>query len=397
MIKRQIYLQRLFAAKDKKLIKVISGVRRCGKSTLFEIFQGYLLKNNVLKKQIHSINFEEIENENLLDYKQLYAHIKKNLISDKMNYIFLDEIQNVKDFQKAVDSLYVKKNIDLYITGSNSNLLSGELATLLSGRYIEIQMLPLSFKEYISAFENTKELNEKWINYLTKSSFPYALEIDDKLVLKDYLNGIYNSIIVKDIAQREKISDFAMLTSITKFMLDNIGNLCSIKKISDTMTSANRKISTHTVENYLTVLEKSFVLYKAKRFDIKGKEYLRTNDKYYCVDLGLRYAILGKEKADIGKMLENVIYLELLRRGYEIGIGKIGANEVDFVAHKNGDIEYYQVALTTRDDKTLQRELLSLNAISDNNPKNLLTLDEDPEISYNGIKKINALKWLLSD
>jgi predicted AAA+ superfamily ATPase len=312
-----------------------------------------------------------------------------------MNYIFLDEIQNVKSFQKTVDSLYVKKNVDLYITGSNGNLLSGELATLLSGRYIEIQMLPLSFKEYVSAFENAKELNSKWTDYLTNSSFPYALEIDDSFVLKEYLNGIYNSIIVKDIAQREKISDFAMLTSITKFMLDNIGNLCSIKKISDTMTSSNRKISTHTVENYLTALEKSFILYRAKRFDIKGKEYLKTNDKYYCVDMGLRYAMLGKESADMGQMLENAVYLELLRRGYEIGVGKIGANEVDFVAGKNGNIEYYQVALTTRDNKTLQRELFSLNAISDNNPKFLLTLDDEPEISYNGVKKINALKWLL--
>jgi len=395
MLERKEYLKQLISVKDKNIIKIISGVRRCGKSTLFEIYQNYLLKNGVSKSQIQNINFEELDNENLLNYKKLYDHVKKNLIANKMNYIFLDEIQQVKDFQKTVDSLHIKKNADVYITGSNSHLLSGELATLISGRYIEIKMLPLSFKEYISAFDNKNELPNKFRNYITDSSFPYALEIKDKKAHRDYLSGIYNSVIVKDIAQRQKISDIFMLDSVAKFMADNIGNICSIKKISDTMTSAGRKISTHTVESYLTALENSYILYKAQRYDIKGKSYFKTYDKYYFVDMGLRYALLGTQKADMGRMLENTVYLELLRRGYEVNIGKIGEREIDFVVINNGNTQYYQVAQTTRDEKTLSRELAALNDIPDHNPKYLLTLDEDPLITYNGIRKINALDWLL--
>jgi predicted AAA+ superfamily ATPase len=395
MINRKEYLQKLINAKDKRIIKIVTGIRRCGKSTLFEIFQNYLSTTGVGKSQIQSINFEEIDNEDVLDYKKLYYYIKSKLIADKMNYIFLDEIQNVKDFQKTVDSLYIKKNIDLYITGSNAHFLSGELSTLLSGRYIEIQMLPLSFEEYISTFSEKTDLNVKFKKYLTNSSFPYTLEIEDRKVLRDYLAGVYHSILIKDIVTRKKISDISMLDSVIKFMSDNIGNVCSIKKISDTMTSAGRKISTHTVENYLSALQDSYILYKAERYDIKGKSYLQTNEKYYLVDMGLRYFLLGSQKADMGRMLENVIYLELIRRGYEINIGKVGDNEIDFIAVNEDGIEYYQVAQTTRDSKTLDRELKALNAISDHNQKYLLTLDEDPMISYNGIKKINAMDWLL--
>jgi predicted AAA+ superfamily ATPase len=395
MINRKEYLQKLINSKDRRIIKIVTGIRRCGKSTLFEIFQEYLLKMGVAKSQIQSINFEEIDNEYLLDYKKLYSHIKGKLMPSKMNYIFLDEIQNVKDFQKTADSLYIKKNIDLYITGSNAHFLSGELATLLSGRYIEIKMLPLSFDEYISAFPEKTDLTGKFKRYLTNSSFPYTLEIEDSKVLRDYLSGIYNSILIKDIVARKKISDISMLNSVIKFMSDNIGNICSIKKISDTMTSYGKKISTHTVENYLRALEDSYILYKAARYDIKGKSHLKTNEKYYLVDMGLRYFLLGSQKADMGRMLENVIYLELIRRGYEISIGKIDNNEIDFVAVNKNGIEYYQVAQTTREAKTLERELKPLNAISDHNQKYLLTLDEDPIISYNGIKKINALDWLL--
>jgi len=395
MFERKEYLTQLINVKDKNIIKVISGVRRCGKSTLFEIYQNYLLKNGVSKFQIQNINFEELDNENLLNYKKLYEHVKKNLIADKMNYVFLDEIQQVKDFQKTVDSLHIKKNVDIYITGSNSYLLSGELATFISGRYIEIKMLPLSFKEYVSSFDNQHGLPNKFRNYLTDSSFPYALEIKDKKAHRDYLNGIYNSVVVKDIARRQKISDISMLDSVAKFMADNIGNICSIKKISDTMTSFGRKISTHTVEAYLTALENSYIIYKAQRYDVKGKSYFKTNDKYYFVDMGLRYALLGAQKADMGRMLENVVYLELLRRGCEVNIGKVGEREVDFVVNNKGNTQYYQVAQTARDEKTLNRELAALNDISDHNSKYLLTLDEDPLVTYNGIKKINALDWLL--
>ncbi|MDR0646673.1 MAG: ATP-binding protein [Elusimicrobiota bacterium] len=397
MFQRNEYLKQLINVKDKDIIKVVCGVRRSGKSTLFEIYQNYLLENGVGKKQIQKINFEELDNENLLEYKKLYEHIKKNLVDGKRNYVLLDEVQQVKDFQKTVDSLHIKKNVDIYITGSNSHLLSGELSTLISGRYIEIKMLPLSFKEYVSTFGEQRDLSGKFKNYLIDSSFPYALEIKDKKAHRDYLMGIYNSVIVKDIAQRQKISDISMLDSIAKFMADNVGNICSIKKISDTMTSAGRKISTHTAESYIKALEDSYILYKAQRYDVKGKAHLKINDKYYFVDMGLRYALLGTQKVDMGRMLENVVYLELLRRGYEVSIGKIGAREVDFVVANNGNIQYYQVAQTTRDKKTLERELAALNDIADHNEKYLLTLDEDPEISYNGIKKINALDWLLWD
>jgi uncharacterized protein len=394
MIERKEYLEKLKGFKDKQLIKIITGVRRCGKSTLLDIFQNYLLKNNIEKNQIISINFEDVDYEELKNYKVLHKYIKDQLIPDKMNYIFLDEIQNVKDFQKAIDSLFIKKNVDLYLTGSNAYMLSSEISTLLSGRYIEIQMLPLSFKEYLSNNPN-KNLARKYKTYIENSSFPYTLELNNKKLIRDYLNGLYNSVILKDVVARNKISDIFMLESIIKFMFDNIGNLSSAKKISDTMTSYGRKISPPTVETYLQALVNSFVLYPVNRYDVKGKQYLKTGEKYYVVDIGLRYLLLGSKKNDWGHILENIVYLELLRRGYEIYIGKVGTLEVDFVGIKNGNIEYYQIAQTVMDKKILSRELKSLNSIKDHNPKFLITLDEIPFTSHEGIKQINALDWLI--
>ena len=396
MIERKEYLNTLIDFKDKHIIKVLTGIRRCGKSTLFILFQNYLLNNEVTKEQIISINFEDIDYEELLDYKALYKYIKERLIPNKMNYIFLDEIQNVANYQKAVDSLFLKDNIDLYLTGSNAYLLSGEIATLLSGRYIEIQMLPLSFKEYVSYFNDKTDLARKYTDYLINSSFPYTLELNGlKKNIREYLGGIYSTVVLKDIIARKNINDVFMLESIIRFMFDNIGNLCSIKKIADTMTSDGRKITSPTVENYLSALVDSYILYKVRRYDIKGKQYLKTGEKYYVVDIGLRYYLLGTKKVDIGHILENIIYLELLRRGYEIYIGKVGSTEVDFIAINDEGIEYYQVALTVHDEKTLERELYPLNSISDHNPKYLLTLDNDPITSHNGIKQINAIDWLL--
>ena len=395
-ISREKYLSILKNFKDQQIIKVITGIRRCGKSTLFILFQNYLLNNGVNKEQIISINFEDIDYEELLDYKALYKYIKERLIPNKMNYIFLDEIQNVPNYQKAVDSLFIKNNVDLYLTGSNAYLLSGEIATLLSGRYIEIQMLPLSFKEYVSYFNDKTDLSRKYTDYLINSSFPYTLELNgSKKNIREYLGGIYSTVVLKDIIARKNINDVFMLESIIRFMFDNIGNLCSIKKIADTMTSDGRKITSPTVENYLSALVDSYILYKVRRYDIKGKQYLKTGEKYYVVDIGLRYYLLGTKKVDMGHILENIIYLELLRRGYEIYIGKVGSTEVDFIAINDEGIEYYQVALTVHDEKTLERELYPLNSISDHNPKYLLTLDDDPPTSHNGIKQLNAIDWLL--
>ena len=398
MIERKEYLDKLIGFKDKQLIKVVTGIRRCGKSTLFELFRNYLLKNGVTKEQITSINFEDADFEELTDYKKLYKFLSDKLIEDKKNYIFLDEIQNVKEFQKAVDSLYIKKNVDLYITGSNAYFLSGELATLLSGRYVEIKMLPLSFKEYLSAFEDKTDLTRKFRMYLENGSFPYTLQLDnDKKLINDYLEGIYNTVILKDVVTRKNIKDVAVLESIVKFMFDNVGNNASVKKISDTMTSYGRKVSSPTVESYLSGLIDSFILYKANRFDISGKQYLKTAEKYYVVDLGLKQFLLGTKRQNLGHNLENIVYLELLRRGYEIYVGKIGVNEVDFIAIKNGITEYYQVSQTVMAEETLERELKPLNSIKDHNQKFLITTDEVPLTTHNGIKQINIIDWLLEE
>ena len=382
--------------KDKQIIKVISGIRRCGKSTLFELFCAKLQNEGVQSEQIITINFEDAENEELCDHKKLYEYVKSRMLPDKMNYIFLDEIQHVSDFQKAVDSLFIKKNTDVYITGSNAYFMSGELATLLSGRYVELKMLPLSFKEYVSAFDNNRSLDDLYRDYVYNSSFPYTVELDNRRNIYAYLDGLFNTIVLNDIVQRKKIQDPLMLKSVIKFMFDNIGNPCTAKKISDTMTSKGRKISNHTVENYLEGLTDSLLMYRVSRYDIKGKEYLQLFDKYYIADVGLRYYLLGTANADMGHILENVVYLELLRRGYRVYVGKNASAEVDFVVQDiDGNTEYYQVSWSVRDEQTLKRELGALESIEDHNPKYILTMDNDPPISYNGIRQKYALEWLL--
>ena len=397
MIARQEYLNTLISFRDKQLIKVVTGIRRCGKSTLFELYQDHLRADGITEEQIISVNLEEGEFENIETSKQLYAYVKERLLPDKKMYVFLDEVQRVDEFQKAVDSLYVKKNCDVYITGSNAYLLSGELATLLSGRYVEIKMLPLSFKEYISAFPKDTSVDRLYGDYVQNSSFPYALEFQKPKDRRLYLQGIYDTIVLKDIVARRRFPDLEMLQSVVRFMLHNIGNLCSTKRIADTMTSSGRKISVHTVESYLSALTDSFILYRIGRYDIKGKQYLKTGDKYYVADTGLRYALLGTKKADDGHILENIVFLELVRRGYEVYIGKVGQTEVDFIAIDDEGEEYYQVAYTVidADGNTLKRELAPLEAISDHNPKYLLTMDHTPLTSHNGIKQINVLDWLL--
>lgn len=396
MIQRPQYMEFLMDWKDKQIIKVVSGIRRCGKSTLFDLFQESLRAEGVEESQIIAVNFEDMENEPLCDYRRLYEYIKQRMLPGKMNYIFLDEIQHVPDYQKVVDSLFIKKNADVYITGSNAYFMPGELATLLSGRYVELKMLPLSFKEYVSAFDENAGVESLYRNYIYNSSFPYTVGLDSRRNIHAYLDGLYNIVVLNDIVARKQIKDPSMLKSVLKFMFDNIGNLCTAKKIADNMTSAGRKISNHTVESYIEGITESLLMYRAGRYDIKGRDYLKLQEKYYIADIGLRYYALGTRNADQGHILENIVYLELLRRGYDVYVGVIGNKEVDFVAQDHdGNIEYYQVSLTVRDEATLKRELASLDSIADHNPKYLLTMDNDPPVSYNGIRQKYVLDWLL--
>ena len=404
-IDRDNYLSILKNFKDQQIIKVISGIRRCGKSTLLEIYQDYLINNGVSKNQIISINFENADYEELQDRKKLYEYIKNKLVKGKKTYIFLDEIQNVYEFEKTVDSLFINKEVDLYITGSNAYLLSSELATLLTGRYIEIKMLPLSFKEYISAFDAQTDISRKFRDYLRYSSFPQAVELykinPENINLS--LDGIYNTILFKDVMQRKGITDKNLLERITKYLYDNIGNRTSIKSIVNNIEGLEKNSSYNTISNYINALLDSYLIFRANRYDIKGKEYLKTQEKYYAIDIGLRYYMLGQNSGkDMGHILENIVYLELLRRGYKVYIGKLDELEVDFVAKKTDNTVYYQVALTTRsesdnENKILDRELTPLKKINDNYPKYILTLDDDLDADFDGIKKRNVLDWLLEE
>jgi len=397
MIERKEYMDRLIGYRDKQVIKIITGIRRCGKSTLLALFQQYLMEGGVAPENIITVNFEDYDNRNLCNPDVLHDYVKAQMAPKGKTYVFLDEIQNVPGFQRVVDSLYLRKNIDLYLTGSNAWLLSGELATLLSGRYVEIEMLPLSFPEYISAV-GMGNLNRQYIEYLENSSFPGALEFagNQKHIL-GYLQGVYDSVVLKDVVGRHRISDTMMLESLIRFTYDSIGSRLSTKSISNAMNADNRKIDVKTVERYLRALMDSYILYQVKRYNIKGKQYLKTLEKYYAVDLGMRYLLLGKRGVDVGHILENVVYLELRRRGYQVYIGKVDELEIDFVAMDQAGRAYYQVAATVRELATLERELAPLRNISDHYPKYILTLDEDPDADYEGIRKVRALDWLLGN
>ena len=400
MIERNEYLDMLKRFTDKELIKVVTGIRRCGKSTLLEMYKDFLLNNGVTIDQIISINLEDLKYNFINDYMSLYNYINDNLNSSKKNYVFIDEVQKIEEFQKAVDSLYINKNVDLYITGSNANLLSSELATLLSGRYIEIKMLPLSFKEYRNAYKDLTA-DELYQKYITFGSLPYTINLDTEDDVSMYLSSIYNDIIIKDVMTRKNITDESMLRSVADFAMDNVGNLVSINNIANTMTSDGRKMNVRTVERYLEGFTESFFLYKASRYDIKGKQYLKTGEKYYVTDLGLRYFMLGRKIGDYGHILENIVYLELLRRGYDVYIGKVDDYEVDFVAINNNGRIYIQVTETLKgtdenDTKILEREIRSLEKINDNYEKMILTADKIPFSNENGIKVYNVLDWLLN-
>lgn len=398
MVVRKEFMKILWDWKDKKVIKVVTGVRRCGKSTLLSQFKSEVEKLG--ECNTISINFDDLENEFLCDYHVLYQHLMEKITDRLMNYIFLDEIQLVPQFEKVVNSLFLKENVDIYITGSNAYMLSGEIATLLSGRYVEIKMLPFSFAEYAQFKRDflKKEVaaDETLYNeYVSLGGFPYVASIsNDKNLVRDYIRGIYSTIVLKDIIQRKKLSDSDVLEKVCKFTLSNVGNLISSKKVSDTLTSGGRKTAPATVENCYNALTESYLFYKATRYDIKGKEFLKSLEKYYAVDMGLRFFMLGIRTSDDGFILENVVFLELLRRGYEVYVGKYNDFEIDFVAKKDGLTEYYQVALSVRGQDTLERELRPFRLIKDNYPKFLITLDNSNDIDHDGITQVYAVKWL---
>lgn len=392
MVQRKLYLEKLIKGKDKQIIKVVTGVRRCGKSTLLQQFQAYLREQGVEKRQIISLNFEKIENEPLMEYHALYEYVKKRLIQRQMTYVFLDEIQAVPEFQKAVDSLFILENTDVYITGSNAHMLSGELATLLAGRYMEIQMLPLSFAEYLELAGDDRR--DAWNRYFVNGGFPYTAYIEEEEIRRDYLQGIYHTVLLKDIVERKRIQDVSLLESVIRFLYDNVGNTVSAKKIADSLTSYGRRTTSATVEHYIHALEESFILYRAGRYDIKGKQHLKSLEKYYLVDQGLRSLISGRSGRDVGHVLENIVYLELRRRGYQVFVGKVGNQEIDFIAEKGDDKAYYQVSASILDPHTYQREIGPLKGVNDHYSKYIVTMDEVP-MGEDGIKQINVIDFLL--
>jgi len=393
-IYREQYVEKLISLKDKNIIKVLTGIRRAGKSTILQEFKEYLLKNGVSEKNIIFINLDDKSYRNLLDADLLHDYILNNTDEKKQNYVFLDEIQNVPGFEKCIDSLFLRENLDIYITGSNSYMLSGELATYLTGRYIQIHVLPLSFKEYLQYYGETDEL-KKYNDFVTYGGFPYLINLEKSHEKLEYLDSIYNTVIMKDVINRKKVNDPMMLESICRFLFDSIGSSISTKKISDTLSSNGRKNSVHTVEEYLNALLESYILYKVNRFDIKGKELLKTQEKYYLSDIGLRTYLLGNSLGkDLGHIFENIIFLELKRKGYKIYVGKDNDNEVDFVCETENDVIYVQVSLSVRDENTLRRELKPLESIQDHYKKYLITLDYDTN-NYNGIKQISAMDFLL--
>lgn len=403
MVTRNEYLNQLQMWKDEQVIKVVTGIRRCGKSTLLKQFQDKLLQSGVSPEQIISVNFEDLDFEEILNYKALYAYISERLCPDKMTYIFLDEIQKVDSFQKAVDSLFVKENTDIYITGSNAYLLSGELATLLTGRYVEISMLPFSFAEYMECSGESGE--QALAKYMRFGGFPYLSQMENTAEKIDtYLEGIYNTVVIRDIEDRQsrkspdpnkrKITDITLLKTISRYLASIVGSQVSVKSVSDYLISSGRKVSANTVDDYMEALSESFIFYPVERFDISGKQILKLNRKWYIVDLGLRNHILPKRQYDLGFSLKNIVFFELLRRGYKVYIGKNGDTEVDFVARKQGILHYYQVTADMTNEDTFNREIRPLQSINDNYEKVILTLDYMTPGDYEGIKVIHLLDWL---
>ena len=395
-INRPYYLQQLKRWKDHDLIKVVTGVRRCGKSTVLEMFRRELRRDGVADSQLVALNFEDPDTPEYSTWRDAWEYIKSRLATNGKTYVFLDEVQRVPDFEKLVDGLHSRKDIDVYITGSNAYLLSGDLATYLSGRYVELKMQPLSFREYCDAVGGDGDYARKYVDYLRGSSFPYAVALGrDAALVGDYLDGIYNTVLVKDVLRRKKLSDAGLVDRIARFLFDNIGNIASLRNIAGSLSAGGAKTNGNTVEGYVDSLCDAFLFRKAQRFDIRGRELLSSGCKYYAADIGLRYRLSGNRPDDSGRILENVVYLELLRRSNNVLVGQHDGREVDFVTRDGDDIRYYQVAETVRDPATREREYASLLAIRDHYPKTLITLDEDLPASLNGVRQINAYDFLL--
>jgi len=397
LIQREQYLAFLRRHKDQDVIKVVSGVRRCGKSTLFELFKQELLASGVKANQIISINFEDLEYEPLQEYHALHEYIVERLIPETPMYVFLDEVQHVPQFEKVVGSLFIKPNVDIYITGSNAYFMSSDIATLLTGRYVQVEMLPLSFKEFHSAYSQQNLSDMDIYNlYIEHSSFPRLVHVEDDESIDEYLESILNTVILKDIVTRLKITDVPLLLDIIKYLLANIGSLINPTKIANTLTSYGRKTDNKTVEKYLQGLKDGLLIYEVDRFDVKGKALLQRNAKYYVVDSAFRKFLLSRTDSDRGHILENIVYLELIRRGYRVYVGHLQNGEIDFVAKMPHRLEYYQVSYSVMDDTTLRRELSPLEKLDDNYPKYLLTMDVLHKTdNHNGIEQKNVLDWLL--
>ena len=397
LIQREQYLEFLRRHKDQDVIKVVSGVRRCGKSTLFELFKQELLASGVKANQIISINFEDLEYEPLQEYHALHEYIVERLIPDIPMYVFLDEVQHVPQFEKVVGSLFIKPNVDIYITGSNAYFMSSDIATLLTGRYVQVEMLPLSFKEFHSVYSQQNLSDMDIYNlYIEHSSFPRLVHVEDDESIDEYLESILNTVVLKDIVTRLKITDVPLLLDIIKYLLANIGSLINPTKIANTLTSYGRKTDNKTVEKYLQGLKDGLLIYEVDRFDVKGKALLQRNAKYYVVDSAFRKFLLSRTDSDRGHILENIVYLELVRRGYRVYVGHLQNGEIDFVAKKPHRLEYYQVSYTVMEDTTLRRELSPLEQLDDNYPKYLLTMDVLHKTdNHNGIEQKNVLDWLL--
>ena len=372
MISRDSYLDKLDDVRNKQIIKALTGVRRSGKSTILQLYQDRLKNEGVVDEQIQNLNFEDLGISNLLDYHKLYDYLQSHLLPDKMNYIFLDEIQNVPHFEKVLDSLVIKRTVDLYVTGSNAFMLSGELATLLSGRYIELHVFPLSFKEFYPTTNQGKDL--AFESYLDYGGFPFAVSLGNTETYHEYVDGIVNTVLIKDVLTRKKLTNATLVRELAQFLTDTTGNLVTPKKIADVLTHHGMKTSAATVSSYLDGFIDAYLFYRCNRYDIQ--------------------ALIGTKRPNFGSRLEAVVYMELKRRGNEIYVGNLGNREIDFIAVKNGVKTYYQVSLSVKNEKTYQREVRGLREIKDNFRKVLLT--EDPgNYNDNGIEQKNVVDWLL--
>jgi predicted AAA+ superfamily ATPase len=405
-VERPGYFGWLDRWRGQDVIKVLTGVRRCGKSTLLRMLANQLRLQGVPDAQIVELNLENPDFRKLLgDPGVFYAHVVSLLTPGKTNYVFIDEIQKLAEFERAADGLFIRDDVDLYLTGSNADILSGELATLLGGRYVELQVQPLSFAEYLSArlpngtdpLSDLVPRRQLFSAFLRDGSFPMTLRLEqNQEAVSEYLEGLLNTILFKDVSTRNNIRDLAVLRLLVEYLADNIGNLISARKIAGALTSMGTRVSTTTIQRYLVALESAFIFYRVERFDLRGKQILESQHKYYIVDPGMRRHLLGSQVRDTGRLLENVVYLELRRRGHQIRIGTLNSTEVDFIA-KTGDATLYvQVAETVSEANTLARELAPLQQINDYNQRLLLTLDDEPPISHDGIRQVNALEWLLT-